>query len=362
MTIIQLTLFIISIIQFRNQKNASKVSSLVKNSYLFVMIMGCLIFLIISWYGIADFIYDFAKYYKYCDIAAILGGIILATYLYALYMFFTIRLYSTFKETSFKLSKMFQKTLIVVNSLIYIALIISILILQKGEVLQVPFAWSGIKKKEKIITICAGEFSIGLNGYIRIALQIIMVFGNLFYGLLFYNKLYKVIKGFDDDVIIKSTTPPSKSTIKKGLIKIYKLMKKQTNLVAVSTVSTILLWSVANVLHYYDFFLQILIYIDVFINSVCLWLMFEWNKKYYKIYCGLCKKLNDKCCFKVFRKTPLMKTISSYRNIKNKNGFDFTQSITTCDYDNDSRTENHMANNTITEQSNDEEIELMVME
>eukprot|EP01083_Nonionella_stella_P175670 612489_1 len=310
MTIILMMLLITSIIQFRGR---AKVSTNIKYSYFFVMINANLVFIIVAWYGIADFIYDFAALSQYCNIAAIVGGILMATYFYSLYLFFSIRLYSTFINTPFRLTTTSFHSLLAISTVVYIGFVISIIMLQEGEVLEVPFAWSGQTHDEEIIVICAGEFSIGLNEYIRIGLQVVIVISNIFYGLLFYNKLYLALKEFDAKTIINSPTAVHKSRSKIGLVKIYAVMKKQTNLMFICTISTIVFCSAANGFHFFGFFLQILIYIDIFVNCICLWLMFEWNDKYYQRYCKLCIICNNVCCFKLAKKTALMKTISGYK-------------------------------------------------
>ena len=36
---------------------------------------------------------------------------------------------------------------------------------------------------------------------------------------------------------------------------------------------------------------------DLIISTVCLWLMFSFNQRYYKKFCNPCIKISKKCCF-----------------------------------------------------------------
>eukprot|EP01084_Bolivina_argentea_P267069 453224_1 len=317
MTICQLSLGITSIIQFRRleKKKKQTLTPLIKYSYAFTILLGCLVFLVLEWFGIADFIYSFPSYYsRYCVVGVVLGNVVLMTYIYSLYMFYFFRLYSTFKLTQFALSKKLFYALIIMNSILYICLIIFVFKYKTVSTEEAKFTW--IPKKNNYI-ICTGEFSIGLDDHIRIVLQIIIIVGNIFYGALFFLKLNQLIKHFDSTTSSPRRNQYSLSAVQLSLIKIFKLMKKQTTLVFVSTISTLILWSIANILMYTndDVFLQILIYFDIFINCLCLWMMFQWNDKYYFTCCKLCIIVNEKFCFGI-KQSPTFKKIRKLSTIK----------------------------------------------
>eukprot|EP01084_Bolivina_argentea_P192317 330199_1 len=295
LTLIQITLILITVIKLRNKDNESNkstddsqnINDSLKWLFILVLSLGSLVFILVEWYGIADFLYDFAAFKNYCDIAAILGNLSLMTYLLALYLFYLYRLYATFNGSPFELSPKMTKTLLIITFSVYFAMVISVFIFQKGAVKHTPFAWNLQPSDYKWIIICEGEFSIGINPMLRIALQCIVIIGNTYYGWLFYKKcreLLAVINALRSDKDID------------GLSEICKLINKQTTLIMVSTVSTSMLWSVVNILHYFGSFLQVLIYFDITINCLCLFLTFSWNDKLYKRYCTPCALLNGICC------------------------------------------------------------------
>ena len=189
--LIQIMLVIISLFQFgqkQQREDGSKrkpVNRHMKYMYIFVMILGTMIFLVVEWYGIADFLYDFAKYPLYCTSAAILGNVLLITYLFALYMFYLLRLHTIFGQSAYSLSNTALAILIIISVVIYLSLIICVFLFERSEPISINFAWNGKGNDYKPIIICKGEFSIGLDANLRIALQIIIVVGNIFYGWLF---------------------------------------------------------------------------------------------------------------------------------------------------------------------------------
>eukprot|EP01084_Bolivina_argentea_P085773 155022_1 len=76
MTVIQIVLVISSFVKFREQDKLNNTKTDHKHSpmkkslkYLFVLVLslGSLVFLLVEWYGIADFLYDFAVWKGYCD-------------------------------------------------------------------------------------------------------------------------------------------------------------------------------------------------------------------------------------------------------------------------------------------------------
>eukprot|EP01084_Bolivina_argentea_P019527 36294_1 len=108
-----------------------------------------------------------------------------------------------------------------------------------------------------------------------------------------------------------------------SLSKVHRLMNKQTTLVMVSTVSTSILWTVANVLHFMNSFMQVLVYLDISINCLCLWLMFPWNERLYIKFCRPCAALNDFCCSN-FKKSQRLRQIGqSIALQKTKNSKEF---------------------------------------
>ncbi len=135
-------------------------------------------------------------------------------------------------------------------------MVILVFLFQKGAVKHTPFAWSMKKADYKPIVICEGEFSIGIDPALRWTLQAIVSVGTMFYGYIFYKKLFDLVKFM-------------KAQGSKTDVTLNKLVKKQATLVMVSTASTVIMWSLTNVLHYFGSFFQVLIYLDISIN--CLW-------------------------------------------------------------------------------------------
>eukprot|EP01084_Bolivina_argentea_P269682 458380_1 len=69
------------------------------------------------------------------------------------------------------------------------------------------------------------------------------------------------------------------------------LMKKQTILVSITIVSTFMYWTIAALFKWFAPF----VCLDLIVNSICIWLMFTWSKKYWT-FCidyGCCY-----CCYK----------------------------------------------------------------
>eukprot|EP01083_Nonionella_stella_P014355 40350_1 len=304
--VIQVMLVILSFRQFKAKRINKQI--LIKWMYISVMCLGTLTFLVVEWYGLADFLYDFAAYPLYCTSAAVLGATLLITYLFALYLFYLVRLYKTFAQSSYAMSPCHLKLLIVISLTVYIVLIVIVFVYQRSEPIQILFAWSGRTADYKPIIICKGEFSIGLDIHIRIAMQVIIVIGNTFYGWLFWYKLQQIIKGMTDGSNTSSSIIHHSNAF---VLQLYKVVKKQTILVLLSTISTLLLWSAANVLYFYGSFLQIFVYIDISINCLCLWLMFGWNDAIYDKYC-VCAHVVSATIFKCL-KTEGMEAISEFK-------------------------------------------------
>ena len=159
---IQFILIFFSLRQFRRRQKAKKsVDKRMKWMFIIVMLLGTSIFLIVEWYGLADFMYDFAKYPYYCTSAAILGNIFLTTYLYMLYMFYLLRLLATFGKSTYALTDKQIKIIISIQTSIYAIFIALIAIFERTHEITENFAWSGKTKDYKQIIICKGTlFSI----------------------------------------------------------------------------------------------------------------------------------------------------------------------------------------------------------
>ena len=274
-------------------------------------LLGTLIFISIDWFGIADFLYDFAAYPIYCTAAAIIGNVLMITYLFALYMFFLLRVHRTVAGTVYAISSRTIFSILVISVSSYITLIVLVFLLQRGESITIEFAWTGSSSDAQSIVICDGEFSVHLDRRLRILLQCIIVGGNLFFGLLFHWTLKKVMHGMTSNNE-ESEGVWSRVTAK-SLINLYAVIKKQTILVLLATMSTVIFWSIANVATFYGFNLQILLYIDVWINCLCLWLMNAWNDRYYRKYC-VCGWLLGVTLFRCMKNEEMEKISALKRN------------------------------------------------
>eukprot|EP01083_Nonionella_stella_P019395 53904_1 len=299
MIAIQLGLIISTIIKFGQASKGKQLSDAEKRTknrlkrlFITVLSLGSLVFILVEWYGLADFLYDFAKYRNYCDVAAILGNLSIMSYLLALYLFFLYRLDATFKNSAMELSRTHVTTLLVITFGTYFVMVVLVFVFQKGAVKHTPFAWSMKRQDYKWIIICDGEFSIGIEPTLRWLLQAIVIVGNTYYGLIFYKKLY-------DLLIFMQSQQDQRTPQSNNLQGIVKLMNKQATLIMVSTISTSVLWSLANVLHYFGSFLQVLIYLDITINCFCLFLMFSWNHALYKKLCAPFALVNRFCCSRI---------------------------------------------------------------
>eukprot|EP01083_Nonionella_stella_P066225 174195_1 len=312
LTALQIILIVSTIFGFHQKtknihfkSNQLRIYTKMKQLFILVLTMGSLVFFLVEWYGIADFLYDFAAMPYYCDIAAILGNLSLITYLLTLYLFYLYRLWATFHNSAFRLSSSTIRVLLISTFTTYFLMILLVFIFQKGAVKHTLFSWSMKPSEYKPIIICEGEFSIGINPSLRIALQCIVIVGNTFYGYIFYRKLFLLLKYMDRltfNVKEESSTRDIESEKD-----VFKLMNKQTTLVLTSTISTSVLWTTANILHYFGSYLQVLIYLDITINCLCLFLMFNWNDNIYKVCCKCCAMLNDQCLMKVFATRSLLR-------------------------------------------------------
>ena len=115
---------------------------------------------------------------------------------------------------------------------------------------------------------------------------------------------------------IKTMVPFDKNT-EHNLRKFYQLLKNKRHW----------LWSPLylpqyfgqlQVLDYFGSFLQVLIYLDISINCLCLWLMFKWNTKYFQLWCKSCLWLNIICCFRL-TKSDQLKRISHQLQLQSIN-------------------------------------------
>eukprot|EP01083_Nonionella_stella_P289368 984694_1 len=305
MLIVQIALIIATVVKFHQKAKLKKLSeeeertnNRIKFLFVSVMATGTVVFILVEWYGIADFLYDFAAWSNYCNIAAILGNLSILTYLLSLYLFYLYRLRATFNKSAIQLTPFTVKLLLTITFGIYFIMIILIFTFQKGLTVQTAFSWNMKKSDYKDIIICAGEFSIGIDARLRWALQTIVIVGNIFYGWIFYRKLYELLKFIQEQTEKKIAVDPHSQ----GIIK---LMNKQTTLVLVSTVSTTILWSVCNILELFDSYWQILVYFEISVNCLCLFLMFAWNDKLYKRLCHPCIFINRIFCSQCFKSETL---------------------------------------------------------
>jgi len=294
--VIQILLVIGAWIQFKlKEKTTAPIKPEIKSLYAMVMFFGTAIFLVVEWYGVGDFLYNFAAFPLYCTTAVVLCNLLIVTYLFVLYRFYLMRLYLTFRDSPIEIEEKTKNKLELFSWLVFFFYVVTVFIKERSEPVQVDFAWSGKPADAKTIIICKGEFSIGLDLALRIVLQCIIVVGNIGYGAWFYVKLRQMIQGMQvrvsdhENQIGRVGAAHYNSMEAVSTIELYSVMKKQTVLVIISTMSTIILWSVANILAFYGSFLQILLYIDVTINCLCLHLMFGFNDKAYKKYCCLAR-------------------------------------------------------------------------
>eukprot|EP01084_Bolivina_argentea_P219152 371768_1 len=326
LTLLQVILIVSTICKFHQnetiiqqmKEDKQRIYTKMKQLFIAVLTMGSLVFFLVEWYGIADFLYDFAALPQYCDIAAILGNLSLMTYLLTLYLFYLYRLWATFHGSAFRLSSRTITTLLIITFATYFIMVTLVFVLPKGAVKHTPFSWTLDPSKYKPIIICEGEFSIGIDPVLRIVLQCIVIVGNTFYGWIFYKKLYDLLKFMEDvnandhkeqkETIFHISDAHEVRVINAELVSeraVYQIMIKQTTLVALSTISTSILWSITNVLHYFNSYWQVLIYLDITINCLCLFLMFSWNDALYKMLCKPCAKTTDFCCSKLFKSAQL---------------------------------------------------------
>mmetsp|Transcript_46562 Transcript_46562/g.77371 ORF Transcript_46562/g.77371 Transcript_46562/m.77371 type:complete len:380 (-) Transcript_46562:334-1473(-) len=283
---IQILLALGSWLEFKaKEKSTAPIKPEIKKMYTVVLSLGTFIFIVVEWYGVADFLYDFAAFPIYCTTAVVLGNVLIVAYLFALYRFYLMRLFLTFRDTPMAIPERTKHRLEMFSMVVFVCYLLAVFIKERSEPVQVDFAWSGKAADAKPIIICRGEFSIGLDLALRIVLQCIIVVGNIGYGAWFYVKLRQMIQGMQVRVNDQEEAKHYNSMEDVMAIELYSVIKKQTVLVIISTLSTIILWTVANILAFYGSFLQILLYVDVTINCLCLHLMFGFNHKAYKKYC-----------------------------------------------------------------------------
>ncbi len=106
MIFIQIVLIVATAIKFRDFRQKIKTKQLtedelqasnrLKHLFFAVLFTGTEVFVLVEWYGIADFLYDFAAWTNYCDVAAILCNLSILTYLLALFLFYIYRLHATY--------------------------------------------------------------------------------------------------------------------------------------------------------------------------------------------------------------------------------------------------------------------------
>eukprot|EP01084_Bolivina_argentea_P023465 43768_1 len=200
-----------------------------------------------------------------------------------------------FKKSAFELSTCMITTLLIITFGTYFILIILLFTFQTGNV---------IHSDNKDTVLCEGMFTINSNPILRITLQCIIIIANIFYGWIFYKQLHDLLKFVDSQT--NESCCNDFNNINK-LRSVYRLMNKQTTLVMVSTVSTSIIWTISNILYYNDSYLQLILYFDISINILCLFLMFSFNEKLYMKLCKPFDKMTHLYCSQMFKSETLNK-------------------------------------------------------
>jgi len=176
---------------------------------------------------------------------------------------------------------------------IYICLITMVLILVRGQTHDVSFSWQSIfssNSTSNSIEVCDGDFSIKLIASLRITLQVITILFEVFFGYLLYYKLKCLISFLVQDANIAN------NSIYQQIGPLHKIMKRQTLLVTISTLSTMVLWTISNIYYWSSGIdTQMFIYLDMLINNICMTFMFKFYERYYNRYCKYCIQITDFC-------------------------------------------------------------------
>eukprot|EP01084_Bolivina_argentea_P305250 527313_1 len=305
-TLLQFTLLIISIYQFIRIKKGKygrfsklNIAFAIIFWYFTVILSGMFALIVTEWYSISGYFgFWMIDSLIYCEIGAIATNITLINYFASVFMFYLYRLYVTFNGSAFAVSMRTFRFLQIMSFIIYTVSIFSIIYLHIIE--------ARINDNE-VDKFCNGHWVVPESIYLKISFQIIIILSNIFYGFFFYDQLSRfLLFSADCSGIVRGNK-------KIELKKLFRLIHKQTTLVMVSTSSTIIFWSLSNIFYWLNFsdFVQIWILLDIVINSICIWLMFAFNKDCYIKYCVPCQYCSDKSVM-LFSYTETLREISEY--------------------------------------------------
>ena len=305
-TICQIILVIGSIIKIKkyesNSYDRDPLHTPIKICYFIVITLGLLTLIIADFAGITGALQLPQKYlgnnslFTYCEIICVTANVSLITYLTAIYMFYLCRIFTTFECTQFAVSKRTFHFIRLITIIIYILSICSIIYFHFIQ-----------PDRVEVDAFCDGNWILPETIYIKVGFQIIIVFSNMFYGCFFYDLLSQFL------FFTKNCSGLLEDRKKKQLKSLFLLIHKQTTLVFVCTVSSLITWSVSNVLYWFSFtsFVQFWVYFDILINCICIWFMFSFNDKHYDRYCGFCRFCNDKSVFQ-FSYNDTLRMIKQY--------------------------------------------------
>ena len=303
---IQLALIIISIIQFRRFNESTpdgeeRMNPDIYRWYFIVLISGMFVFIFCEWYSISgDLNISFIHYDPYCIIGVILLNIAVITYFSSVYMFYLYRIYVTFKGSQFAVSDITFRVITSITIVVYISSIVGVTVIHLLES-EHNHGYMG-----EVRAFCAGNLKVPIHVTLRVFFQIMIVICNIFYGFFFYDQMKRFL------FFTKNCTGLVRKK-KMQLKTLLKLIQKQSTLVFVSTLSTMILWTGSNILVYLKerSFVQIWIYFDILINCVCIWSMFKFNNGFYLRYCNVCAFFNDHSVM-IFSYTETMNEINRY--------------------------------------------------
>eukprot|EP01084_Bolivina_argentea_P090615 163246_1 len=301
-TLFQFILLLTSIIQFHkfNKKsNRESMSPAIQIWYFLVLTLGMFALIVGEWYSISGYFgIEFIKNDIYCEIGVIAANVALINYFAAVFIFYLYRIYITFKDSQFAVTKRTFRIIQMISIFVYISSIFGIVyfhIIDHGV------------SDHNLHIFCNGSWIVPESIYLKLAFQVIIVISNIFYGFFFYDQLSRFL------FFSSNCSGLIRGSKKFELKKLFALIHKQATLVVVSTSSTIVLWSLSNAFYWLKFksFVQIWVYMDILTNSVCIWLMFTFNQKCYQRYCKICRFCNDKSVFQ-FSYTETLREISKY--------------------------------------------------
>eukprot|EP01083_Nonionella_stella_P060633 158245_1 len=210
----------------------------------------------------------------YCNMASYNPMIcILSYFLLLLYLFY--RLDFTFKGSVYRLSKFSRIFLSLFLCVPPLSSIVIFPILADDACI---WDWHPFDLNEPNLYLCATDYSSDNQAiyvvYVCLVWDVVM---NIIIAVLFYRKLKQILDGAGG------------SRANRHTMQTKRLMMKNTILTMCCVVSTLIswiLWLVFNLLTYG----KCIVYLDLWINGVCIALMFKFNEKYYKMMCGRCTK------------------------------------------------------------------------